>query len=723
MVAAMECMPFRPRSYRGVSFVLQARRIVVAMTLLLAACSHPRSDDELGGDGGVETPLTDAGKPVKKPVDACPTDNPYCKSDAGMVAAQTCGNQPIDLAPVGVNVMVAIEGSAPMAVHWPRVQDAVKQLRDNHPESAFGLQIFWGELVTDVQSGVAKSNWCGATQERVLDVGDHSTQALLDFLGAAPPGPSYVGGLFATSPVIEPLNYYLENATKLADPTRTNYLVFVTGGNDNCFGSVYASKVDKLLAYQKLAVELGKQNIRIIPVGFDASNGGASGSGIYNSTPSEANLEALSALLQYGGSGLTEVPKVDDPSKLADVIDQVGQTVRNCRFSIPAALDPTNALNPFELTFAVNGSTVLRDRKKLEGWNFVEGNTTQVELFGKACQAVRAKAVLEARKSCAGDVCGSAAIKVETKPRAVLHLLDSSASRISCTDGGISCLSLPDSAGRTVITYWETVQHALGQSLIAPINDDIEFGIQFFPGKTAASFSCDVAALPEIAPAQGTEISIMSQMLEKLPFGFSPVVQVLENVAAAPGRLADPAVQGSVVMLTDGGDNCSGGTQDEIVARLGAAAKKLFDAGVKTYVVRYGAQSGKGAEQEAQLRAIVANGGTASSDPADPALTPYIDAVDEMALNAALDRISNSLATCSFAVEGLSSSADKSQANLYLNGEVIPFDGQAKKQEGWGWTDATQSSIEMYGEACTEFKNNRKTSVIVEFGCAAVLVI
>ena len=109
----------------------------------------------------------------------------------------------------------------------------------------------------------------------------------------------------------------------------------------------------------------------------------------------------------------------------------------------------------------------------------------------------------------------------------------------------------------------------------------------------------------------------MSQMLEKLPFGFSPVVQVLENVAAMPGRLADPTVQGAVVMLTDGGDNCSGATQDEMVARLGAAAGKLLEAGVKTYVVRYGAADGNTPEQEAQLRAIVANGGTASSDPAD----------------------------------------------------------------------------------------------------------
>ena len=180
------------------------------------------------------------------------------------------------------------------------------------------------------------------------------------------------------------------------------------------------------------------------------------------------------------------------------------------------------------------------------------------------------------------------------------------------------------------------VEHALGTSLVAPINDDIDFGMQFFPGKNASAFTCDVAADPEIPPAQGTEITILSAMLEKLPFGFSPVVQVLENVAAKPGRLADPKVEGAVVMLTDGGDNCAGGDQANLVKRLGDAAAKLLTAGVETYVVRYGSESGKTPEQDAQLRAIVGNGGTASSDPTDMSKFPYIDAKNDQELTDAL---------------------------------------------------------------------------------------
>lgn len=667
-------------------------------------------------------PVVDAGKPSKpKPVDVCPASNPYCKRDAAP-PPPSCATVPVDLTPVGVNVMIAVEGAASMQKHWPIVQSAVKKLRANHPNSAFGLQVFYGELA-NVESGMAKSNWCGETQNKVLDVSDDNTEKkLLDFLGDAPPGESYVGGLFQTSPVIEPLNYYLKNATKLADPKRTNYLVFITNGNDNCFGSLFAAKALKQAAYEKLAIELGKRNIRIVPIGFDA-NSGPDNTGITNATINTTDVATLQWLLDLGGSGLKKVPKADDPSKLAEVIDQVGQAVRNCRFVIPDALDPSKGVNPFALDFTVSGALVKRDRLDKEGWNFVNGNSSQVELYGQACEAVRAGQPLVAQKTCSDNVCGTASVKVETKPRSVLFLLDASASRISCTDGGFGCLMVPDSPNRVGVSYWEVVQRALGESLAQPVNDDAEFGLQFFPKKNGGSFSCEVATAPEVAPQAGTEIEIMSQMLEQLPFGLSPVVQGLESIAASPGILADPKVQGAVVMLTDGGDNCTGGTQDEIVARLGTAAGKLLEAGVKSYVVRYGAPDGNTPEQEAQLRAIVEKGGTALSDPADPSKKPYIDAVTDTDLTAAMSQISNSLATCSFTLGGLSDDADKEAVNLYLNGEIVPFDKQTTEQDGWGWLDPEQTTIQLYGPACDEFKNNRKTSVIVEFGCEQVIVI
>jgi hypothetical protein len=584
-----------------------------------------------------------------------------------------------------------------------------------------GVQVFWGELA-DWTTGWEKSNWCGGTQNNFHDVSDATADQLAGYLGDSPPGPNFVGGLFETSPVIEPLNYYLENVTKLADPARTNYLLFITNGNDNCFGSVFAQQTDKLLAYQKLAVELGKRNIRVIPIGFDASAVPGS-TGAVGTVNGNTDLDVLSTLLKYGGSGLKDVPKVDDPSKFSQVLTQVGKSVGNCRFVIPDALDPTQGLNPFQLDFEINGKLAARDRTGKDGWDFVNGDTSQVELFGDACQAVRGGAAVVARKTCANDVCGTASIKVATKPRAVLFLFDVSTSRIQCTDGTSDCQVPPQLVMRPSVSYWEAAGNAVNQVLVAPINDDIEFGIQFFPAKSSSALSCDVAATPEIPCADGTEISIMSEILEKLPFGSSPLLQVLQNVAAAPGRLAEPDVKGAVVVLSAGGDNCSGLDQPTLDQQLGDAAKKLLDAHVQTFVVRYGLASDKTADNEAQLRAIVQNGGTDMSDPSDPSKPAYVDAKDADDLTAALSTISDTLATCSFGIQGFPDDADKSNANLYINGQVIPFDQQHAGKQGWDWTDEKQDTIQLFGDACTSYKTNRHTSVIVELGCKPTVLL
>jgi hypothetical protein len=693
----------------------------VALVLMgLLACGADREGGAVA-DGGSSAPSErDAGS--KLPTEeACPTSNPYCKDpqkpDAGP-AKPSCGNLPIDLDTVGVNVMVALDGSASMAPHWDRIREAVARLRDAHTEAQFGIQVFWGEIQGSFEQARDKANWCGSTKQNFLDVGPHSAAQLGEMMGMAPPGPGFFG-IWETSPVIDPLDYYVANATKLADPTRTNYLILVSDGNDNCFGSIYSNQQDKLLAYEKIAVELGKRNIRVLPIGFDAASA-ATWTGSYFTTPPTTNFEALGTLLKFGGTGLTEVPRVEDPSKFAEVLEQVGLRVRSCRFAIPPLTGDTK-VNPFELSFAINGAEVPRDRTHTNGWNFVGDDIQQIELFGDACQAVRSGSQLVSQKTCAGNTCGSAAVEVRTKPRAVLYALDASASRIECADGTLDCLFTVGQPNRSSFTFWETVQNVLGQSLVKPINDDVESGLQLFPAKYQTALNCDVAPMPEIAPTPGAQIRIIGTMLEKLPLGFSPVVTALESVAAAPGRLAEPDVQGALVMLTDGGDNCAGGTQEETVARLGAAAKSLLDRGVKTYVVRFGAAGGKTPEQDAQLRAIVANGGTARSDPADLTMTPYIDAKDANDLNAALAELSDRLSTCEISIGALDEDADKEKANLYLNGQLVPRQTPGV-DNGWSWKDAEQTAIELHGAECDEFKTARKTSVIIEFGCQPIFV-
>jgi hypothetical protein len=623
------------------------------------------------------------------------------------------GSETFDLEPVAVNVMIAVDGSNSMKAFWSQIQDAIERMIETNPSQNYGMHLFWGEPVTNIIDGVTRVNFCGQTQNQVLDVAPDQQYDILPFMGVEPPGMGNI--FFDFTPVVEPLNYYLTHDTHLADENATNYLVFISDGNDNCFGTALAGMDDKNLAYEKLAIELGKKHIRTLPIGFDASGNMITWGGNVMT-----NFEALNTLAKYGGTKFTEALAADDPAELDMALDQVAHAVKPCRFRIPAALDPNANLNPFELSFVLGGTIVARDRREQEGWNFVDGDTSEVEFFGQACEAIQAGAELEAKKGCESDVCGQAATQVTTKPTAVLYLLDSSASMAACSSDNIlfGCLAPP--LGQGDLTWWGVATQAISASTVAPINDHVEFGLQEFPAIGTGFGACDVAATPEVAPAQGTEISIIGKMLADLPAGATPLVAGLENVSAMPGRLTDNGVSGAVIVVSDGGNSCATASQEENVMRLGQAAHDLQGMGVKTYAVRFGLKGSDFADQDAQLRTIAANGGTATGDPNDPNNVPYLDAPDQAALETALESISQRLASCKLQVGNFDNDVDLDKTNLYVNGEAVPYDMGA--MEGWSWSNPERTELELHGSYCESFKSSRITSIVIEMGCKQIVL-
>jgi hypothetical protein len=689
--------------------------LLAAIALTSGGCSGDDGGKTTQTDGVEQPPDRDAGGD-----DECPDDNPYCDEDDDGEESDNDGDEPacdgsqtFDLEPTAVNVMIAVDGSSSMNAFWNQVQEAIERMIEASPQQNYGVHLFWGEPVSNIIDGVTRVNFCGQTQNQVLDVAPGQQYDILPFMGVAPPGMGNV--FFDFTPVVEPLNYYLTHDSKLADASATNYLVFISDGNDNCFGTAFAGMGDKNLAYEKLAIELGKKHIRTLPIGFDASSNMIGVGGMV-----QTNFEALNTLARHGGTKFSEALAADDPAELDAALAQVAQAIKPCRFRIPAALDPSADLNPFELSFVLGGTKVPRDRRQREGWNFVEGDTSEVEFFGNACEAIQAGARLEAKKGCESDVCGQAATRVTTKPTAVLYLLDSSASMGACSGGLLDCIPKPLGMGK--LTWWGVATQAISASAVAPINDHVEFGLQEFPAIGTGFGACDVAPAPEVSPAQGTEISIIGKMLADLPTGQTPLVTGLETVAGAPGRLAADEVSGAVIVVSDGGNSqsCGDVAQSDAVLRLGTAAHALQQEGVKTYAVRFGVQGSDFAEQDAQLRSIAANGGTATGDPNDPNNVPYLDAPDQAALEAALASISEGLASCRLRVGNFNGNVDLDKTNLYVNGEAVPYDASA--MEGWAWSNDQRTELELHGSWCTHFKTSRVTSIVIELGCATLVV-
>jgi hypothetical protein len=645
------------------------------------------------------------------PVVDCTPENKFCNPPTTPPPASTCGTTAINLEPVGVNVMIAVDGSKAMANHWETLQLGIKKMIEDNLSLNFGAHLFYAD-VADFQGVLDNINLCGKTINNVLDVGPSQQTAILPFLGAAPPGPG--SDFFSFRPVVEPLNYYLTNASKLADPKSTNYLVFISNGADNCFGTAFANNADKLLTYEKIGVELVKRNIRVLPIGFDGATAQRTlrpGGGMLMT-----NFDALDRLAQFGGTGLKKALAADSTEQLEAAIDTVARTVRTCRFSIPDALDPSKNLNPFTLEFLVNDVLVPRDRTHANGWDFVNGNTSQAEAFGEPCNAIRAGKPLTSRTLCNTEpVCGSSATKLTTKPRAIQFVLDASASMLACSDPDVF-MCFPAPLGADALTWWEVAVRSVATTVVSTVNDDAEFGIQYLPGRTSGIGSCEPAPMPEVPPHDGAEIAVIGSALSTLPLGSTPLVATLENLANTPGRLGEPGVAGALVLMSDGGNGCGDITTEDSVRRLGEAANKLSARGIKVFVIKMG--SGAVAEENAQLTAIAANGGTMMTTGMG-----YLEAPTAQQLDQVLATVSDSLASCELQLGPAPKDADSSKVNLYIDGALIPFDATNAKKGGWGFGDDKKQLMVIYGEACAQFKKTRATNIVIEYGCPPVPVL
>lgn len=686
-------------------------------TCLFAACSA--HEPMITADAGptIVVPPPDAGPQVPDtvPIATCTSDNRFCDSTPAPPAGASCGNMAINIEPVGVNVMIAVDGSKAMANHWEALQLGIKKLIEENISSNFGAHLFYAN-VADFQGIIDNFNFCGKTVNDVLDVGPDQQTKVLPFIGAAPPGPG--SDFYSFRPLVDPLDYYLTSMTKLADPKATNYLVVISNGQDNCFGTIFANNADKLLTYEKLAVELVKKNIRILPIGFDGATAervprpGGGGTLM-------TNFEALDRLAKFGGTGLTKALTADSTDGLTEAIAAVSRSVRTCRFSVPDVLDPAKNLNPFTLQFLVNGVALQRDRTHKDGWDFVDGNTSQAETFGPSCDAIKAGKPLTAQTACSSDaVCGNAATRVTTKPRAIQFVLDASLSMLACSDPDLFQCFPANLGGADALNWWEVAVRSVATSVVSTVNDDVEFGIQFMPGRNTAIGSCDPAPMPEVPPQKGTAIQVIGSALSTLPLGSTPLVATLENLANMPGRIGDPGVSGALVVMSDGGNGCGDIMPDEAARREGEAVKKLHDKGIRVFAVKMG--SGDMPEEDAQLEAIAANGGAAPNTMGGHS---YLEAPTPDKLDAALATIWDSIPTCELQLGDPPQGADDTKVNLYIDGAQVPFDATNAKRDGWGWLDTGKRKLTMYGDACMQFKKSRSTSIVVEYGCPPAVVL
>jgi hypothetical protein len=197
----------------------------------------------------------------------------------------------------------------------------------------------------------------------------------------------------------------------------------------------------------------------------------------------------------------------------------------------------------------------------------------------------------------------------------------------------------PNTPAGHALTKWYLATQAVKAVVAPPLDQKVAYGLELFPldpkvvtdaggtgscetltallgGTASTNTQCQPGEIP-IAPAPGTGAAITSLLdPETLRLCVStPIALALGTAKGELAAIAKPSVGQYVLLVTDGGETCKG----DVVS----AAQQLAAAGVKTFVVGFGAaDAGSAGVNKKLLDQVACAGLTATGFPAPCTQTP-----------------------------------------------------------------------------------------------------
>jgi hypothetical protein len=262
-------------------------------------------------------------------------------SDAGPA---TCGGEKFEATPTEANILIVLDRSCSMeervggTTKWQAATSAIRALTTHHANTLrFGLQMF-----------SLPGTRCAAGS---IDV---------------PVGPANVTAISNAMPVradgsMTPIGAALNVAARsgqLDDPTRSNFVLLITDGIENC-GGAPVNEVQGLFM----------RNVKTYTVGFGA----------------EVDQQRLNEMAIRGGTARATAPRyyqADSPMELQQALGAIASGAASCDFRL-ARTPP----NPANLYVAVDGQFFPRDVSRTAGWDYDPAGN-RVTLYGPACDIV-----------------------------------------------------------------------------------------------------------------------------------------------------------------------------------------------------------------------------------------------------------------------------------------------------------------------------------------------
>jgi len=301
--------------------------------------------------------------------------------------------------------------------------------------------------------------------------------------------------------------------------------------------------------------------------------------------------------------------------------------------------------------------------------------------------------------------CGQVNNPLKVVPPDVLLIQDRSASMDNNDNDG-TCRR-----GCGATSKWAQVTVAVSQ-VVTTTQATVNWGLKFFADGFDTCGVLPSVAVP-VGPSSGTAIA--NAIAVTAPNSNTPTRAAIQAGTAYLMSLTDPNPK-YILLATDGEPNCPTGCvgndcaatpnpTEEIGSEMAVAA--AVAAGIKVFVVGIG----NVASAVATLNQLAINGG----EPQSGGATSYYAATDEAALEAALNQIVGRVASCTLPLPARPQDPTNVVVEDVPTKAQIPMD--SAHAEGWDYTDATDTAIQLYGTACSNVTDNVYSDIEILEGC------
>jgi hypothetical protein len=310
-----------------------------------------------------------------------------------------------------------------------------------------------------------------------------------------------------------------------------------------------------------------------------------------------------------------------------------------------------------------------------------------------------------------GDAnCGLQTFAVARRPADVLLVLDRSGSMQETPDGDDD-----DDDDSTGPSKWDLTVPALTQ-VIRETDTGVSWGMKLFP-EGQDNDECSAATLSDtihvpIAAANGS--TVIGAIAATTPEGDgTPTGDAIHAAIKYLSALATPDHK-YIVLATDGEPSCSpsGEGQDDARPYAVEAVRQAFAAGFPVFVV--GVATTKDSATEALDDMAVAGGAPRSA----PNGNRYYLANTQSDLVSALRAITGEIASCVFPLT--TPPPVPNNIGVKVDGTLLLRD--PGRTDGWEYTNADLSEVEVHGPACDRIQSAASTDVQVIYACEGVII-